>query len=206
MDETTKLLLANILSLIGNVIATSAAVFRAKKRVLLFQSANHVLEIVSQFLTKAYSGVTQEGISLIRNVLFVFVKTTKKLPKLIISLLCLVAGLALGIFINVRFGGNVWYGYLPIAGAAVYAVFVIVSFLSNAEESLTELFLKIGLVFNAICWSAYGAFVELYPVLIFNAVAFVLSVISGARILRARRAERKAKLASLAEGEKSAEE
>ena len=180
MDDTV-LLIANILSLIGNVIATSAAILKSKRKVLLFQSSNHVLEIVAQGITAAYSGMVQEVISLIRNLLFVFVKSTKKAPKLIISILCLVAGLVLGVVFNVLLSGNVWYGYLPVAGGAIYAVFVILAFLRDADETHSELTLKIGLLFNAATWSAYGVFVRLYPVIAFNAVAFVLAAISVVR-------------------------
>ena len=182
MDEKTALLIANILSLIGNVIATSAAFFKSKRNILLFQSSNHVLEIVAQLLTKAYSGVVQEAISLVRNITFVFVKTSKKAPKIIISLLCLVAGVVVGVLFNIYFSDNVLYGYLPIAGAAIYAVFVILAFSLPTSGSTSELFMKIGIVFNAICWSIYGIFIMIYPIIVFNAIAFTLAVISIVRI------------------------
>ena len=182
MDPTTVLWIANILSLIGNVIATSAAFLKSKRNILLFQSSNHVLEIIAQLLTEAYSGMVQEAISLVRNICFVFLKTTKKAPQLVISILCLVAGLVVGILFNIYFSDNVLYGYLPIAGAAIYAVFVILAFLLELDNLTSELLMKIGIIFNAICWSTYGLFIKLYPVMIFNGVAFVLAVISIVRI------------------------
>ena len=182
MDETTRLWIANILSLIGNVIATSAAFLKSKRNILLFQSSNHVLEIVAQSFTEAYSGVVQEAISLVRNVAFVFVKTTKKAPKLIISALCLAAGVVVGVLFNIYFSNNVLYGYLPIAGAAIYAVFVMLAFLSATSERTAELFMKIGIIFNAICWSTYGIFIKIYPIIVFNAVAFALAAASIVRI------------------------
>ena len=112
-----------------------------------------------------------------------FVKSTKKAPKVIISVICLIAGLVLGVVINVLFSGNVWYGYLPIAAAAIYTAFVIVAFFAGDDELKGDLMLKIGLLINVACWSAYGWFVKLYPVLAFNAVAFVFAVISTVRIL-----------------------
>ncbi|MBR5987093.1 MAG: YgjV family protein, partial [Clostridia bacterium] len=115
MSAATILLIANILSLVGNVIATSAAFLKSKRNILLFQSSNHVLEIIAQTMTEAYSGVTQEVISLVRNVSLVFIKSAKKAPKLIISVVCLVAGLVAGVLFNVYFSNNVLYGYLPVA-------------------------------------------------------------------------------------------
>jgi len=192
MDEKTALLIANILSLIGNVIATSAAFLKSKRNILLFQSSNHVLEIIAQLFTKAYSGLTQEAISLVRNLSLVFIKTAKKAPKLIISVACLVAGLVVGVLFNIYFSNNVLYGYLPIAGAAVYGVFVILAFLLTLDGPTSELLIKIGIIFNAICWSVYGLFVKIYPIMIFNGVAFVLAVVSIVRIAVAEK-KKKAK-------------
>ena len=206
MSSTTVLWIANILSLIGNVIATSAAFLKSKRNILLFQSTNHVLEIIAQSMTEAYSGVVQEVISLIRNVTFVFVKTTKKAPKLIVSIVCLVAGLVAGVLFNVYFSNNVLYGYLPIAGAAIYAVFVIFAFLLTLDSLSSELLMKIGIIFNAICWSAYGVFVKLYPVMIFNGVAFVLAVVSIVRIILSRKKQKAMAGAAKAEAPEEASE
>ena len=193
MGASTVLVIANILSLIGNGLATTAAFLKAKRNVLLFQSSNHILEIIAQSMTEAYSGVAQEVISLVRNISLVFIKSTKKAPKLIISVICLVAGLVAGILFNIYLSDNVLYGYLPVAGAAIYAVFVILAFVMELNDLNAELLIKIGIIFNALCWSVYGAFIKLYPGLIFNAVSFVLAVISIVRILRAKK-KKKAEL------------
>ena len=117
MDETTILLIANIISLAGNVIATVAALLRSKRKVLLFQSTNNFLAGVSEIMMKAYSGVVQEAISIIRNFLFVFVKE-KRAAKIAVGGLCLVAGVVAGVLFNVWLSNNVWYGYFPIVGTA----------------------------------------------------------------------------------------
>jgi len=190
MDAETVLLIANILSLVGNVIATSAAWLKSKRNILLFQSSNHVLEIIAQSMTAAYSGVAQEAVSLIRNISLVFIKSTKKTPKLIISVICLVVGLVAGVLFNIYLSDNVLYGYLPVAGGVAYGVLVILAFVLPLDALDAELLMKIGIIFNAICWSTYGVFIKLYPVMIFNGVAFVLSVVSIVRISIAKRKRR----------------
>ncbi|MBO4472209.1 MAG: YgjV family protein [Clostridia bacterium] len=190
MDAETVLLIANILSLVGNVIATSAAWLKSKRNILLFQSSNHVLEIIAQSMTAAYSGVAQEAVSLIRNISLVFIKSTKKTPKLIISVICLVVGLVAGVLFNIYLSDNVLYGYLPVAGGVAYGVFVILAFVLTLDALDAELLMKIGIIFNAICWSIYGVFIKLYPVMIFNGVAFVLSAVSIVRISIAKRKRR----------------
>ena len=49
--DYTILWIANILTFAGSAIATIAALFKAKRRVLLFQSVNHMLEVIAQFIT-----------------------------------------------------------------------------------------------------------------------------------------------------------
>ena len=181
--DNTVLLIANIITFVGMTIATVAALFNSKRRVLLFQSVNHVLEIVAQFMTKAYSGMVQEIITLVYSVVILFVKTTKKAPKIIVSAICLVAGLVLGVIINVKFSGNVWYGYLPIAAAAIYTLVVIIAFCADKDALKGDLLLKIGLLINMSLWAVYGLFVKLYPIIIFNCVACVFAAISLVRII-----------------------
>ncbi len=181
--DNTVLLIANIITLVGMTIATVAALFNSKRRVLLFQSVNHVLEIIAQFMTKAYSGMVQEIITLVYSVTILFVKSTKKAPKIIISAICLVAGLVLGVIINVRFSGNVWYGYLPIAAAAIYTLFVLIAFFADKDALKGDLLLKIGLLINMSLWGVYGVFVKLYPIIVFNGVALVFATISLVRIV-----------------------
>lgn len=181
--DNTVLLIANIITFVGMTIATVAALFNSKRRVLLFQSVNHVLEIIAQFMTKAYSGMVQEIITLVYSVTILFVKSTKKAPKIIISAICLVTGLVLGVIINVKFSGNVWYGYLPIAAAAIYTLFVLIAFFADKDALKGDLLLKIGLLINMSLWGVYGVFVKLYPIIVFNGVALVFATISLVRIV-----------------------
>ena len=48
----------------------------------------------------------------------------------------------------------------------------------ETEERNKETIIKIGLVFNSILWGVYGYFINLYPVMIFNGITFILSVLS----------------------------
>jgi len=159
------------------------------------------LEIIAQFMTKAYSGVVQEFITLIYSVVILFVKSPKKAPKVSVSVLCLIAGLVLGVVINVLYSGNVWYGYLPIIAGAVYVTFVIIAFFADKDEAKGDLLLKKGLLINVACWSVYGWFVQLYPILIFNCIAFVFGAVSIVRILLS--AKRKKEQASAPAEEKT---
>ncbi len=180
--ENIILIIANILSLIGNALFTLSSILRNKKKILLFQSSNYILAIISEYMTKAYSGMVQEGMSLIRNIILLFVKSSNKIIKLIITLTCVTIAVIAGILINIFLSGNVWYGYLPVLGTIVYSTAVILAFMINFSEINSELVIKIGLLINSFIWTTYGYFVMLYPIMIFNIITIILCIISFIRI------------------------
>jgi len=179
----TVLIIANVLSFIGNTMFTLSALLKSRRKILLFQSSNHVLAIVSEYLTNAFSAMAQESISLVRNFIFLFIKDNKKMLKFIISILLLITGATLGVLLNIYLSDNVWYGYLPVLGNLVYSSFVILAFMLNVNELNSVLIIKIGLFVNSILWGIYGYFVMLYPILIFNAINTVFCVISFIRVM-----------------------
>ncbi len=179
----TILIIANVLSFIGNTLFTLSSVFKSKKKILICQSSNYILAIISEFMTSAFSAMVQEGMSLIRNIILLFVKTKNKIVKLTITLICVSISVCVGIIINIYFSNNVWYGYLPIMGTIVYSTAVILAFMINMSEIKAELVLKIGLVINSIIWSIYGFYVKLYPIAIFNIITIIICIISFIRII-----------------------
>ena len=176
------LLVANILSLIGNALFTLSSIFKKKRNILLMQSSNYILAVIAEYLQKAYSGMVQEGVSLIRNIILLFVNTKNKIAKLIITISCVLVAVTVGIIINYKSNGNIWYGYLPIMGTIIYSSGVIMSFMIEMREIKSELIIKIALGLNSIVWALYGFFIQLYPILIFNIITLVLVIISIIRI------------------------
>jgi len=176
------LIIANVLSLIGNALFTLSSILKSKKKILLFQSSNYIFAIISEAMTKAYSGLVQEATSLIRNIVLLFIKTPTKAVKLIISITAVVVAVTVGVLINIFVSDNVWYGYLPISGTIVYSTAVILAFMINMSEIKAEIVIKVGLLINSIIWSLYGYFVMLYPIMIFNIITIILCIISFIRI------------------------
>jgi len=178
------LIIANILSLLGNLLFTSSSIVKNKKKILLLQSSNYVLAIIAEFLTNAYSGLVQEAVSLIRNIIFLFIKINKKIIKLILTLICVIVAIVVGTIINIIFSDNVWYGYLPIAATIVYTFFIVLVFIIKFKETTVELLMKLGMIINSIIWIIYGYFIKLYPVMIFNVLNITLCIISIIFIIR----------------------
>ena len=183
-------IIANILSLIGNTLFTASSIFKEKKKILLLQNSNYVLAIISEYMTKAYSGMVQESMSLIRNLILLFVKDNNKKVKLIITLICVTIAVTAGILINIFYSGNVWYGYLPVLGTIVYSTAIILAFMINFSAINAELVIKIGLFINSFIWATYGLFVNLYPILVFNIITIILCIISFIRIHKIKQKEK----------------
>ena len=162
------LIIANILSFIGNLLFTLSSILKSKKKILLFQSTNHVLAIISEFMTNAYSGMVQEFTSLARNIVLLFVKREKKILKLIITIAFVIVAVVAGALINYFVSDNVWYGYLPIIGTIIYSTGVILAFMIKCSEVQAEFMIKLALLLNSIVWGLYGFFVKLYPIMIFK--------------------------------------
>ena len=179
----TLLIIANVLSFIGNAFFSLSAILHSKKKIVISQSTNYVFAIVSEAMVGAYSALIQEASALIKNIVLLFVKEKEKLVRLIVSIICILAALIVGVIINVKYDDNVWYGYLPIIGALIYSSVVVFTFMKEMNITTTELILKIALVFNSILWSIYGFFVKLYPIMVFNIINLTLSIISVIRCI-----------------------
>ena len=172
------LIIANILSLIGNTLFTSSALLKSKKKILVFQNSNYILSTIAEILQKAYSATVQEMTAFFRNIVLLFVKEDKKKTKLVVSLIFLVIAVVVGVLLNIYLSDNIWYGYLPICATIVYSSFVIYTFVKTLDERVAEILIKIGLIFNSIFWLTYGFFIMLYPVIVFNCLTLVLSIIT----------------------------
>lgn len=170
-------IIANILSFIGNSLFTISAILKSKKKIILFQTGNYVFAIVAETMTKAYAGLVQESVALLRNTILLFVKDNK-IAKLVVSISCVLIGLVVGVILNVTLSDNVWFGYLPIAGSLIYSTVVIIVFMISMNPVNAELTLKYGLLVNSILWATYGWFAGLYPIMGFNIVNIILCIIS----------------------------
>ncbi|MCR5705803.1 MAG: YgjV family protein [Acholeplasmatales bacterium] len=178
---TTALIIANILSFIGNTLFTLSTIIKSKRRILLFQSANHIISGVSEYMTEAYTGLVQEASCLLRNTIFLFLKTESTRLKLIITVIITIIAAALGVLFNILLSDGVWYGYLPVIGSLLYSTGVILAFVLPISALKAEVVLKIFLMINAIAWGMYGIIVKLYPIFIFNMLNIILCSIAIVR-------------------------
>ena len=180
---STVLIIANVLSFIGNLFFCSSALFKRKRQIIIFQTTNHFLSSIAQFLQGAYSGMVQDALSLIKNLVLLFVNENRRVLRLVVNIIVIVACLFIGILINILLSGGVWYGYLPVFSNVLYGIVVLLVFLKGFKKDTVELMLKSTLIVNAICWGTYGIFVKLYTITFFNGITLIFSLISIILIL-----------------------
>jgi hypothetical protein len=169
------LIIANILSFLGNTTFTLSSIFKKKNWILLLQSIAHILSSIAEIINKAYSGLVQEIASLLRDLVLVFVNKDNKLLKIIITLIFVVIGSIIGTVLNFKLNQNNWYDYLPILATISYTIFLIISEYSKKYQ---EVFIKVGLIFNSIGWIIYTLFYKLYPPTIFNSITIISSLVT----------------------------
>lgn len=175
---STVLIIANVLSFIGNLFFCSSALLKRKRQIIIFQTTNHFLSSIAQFLQGAYSGMIQDFLCLVKNLVLLFVKESKKTLRLVVNVIVIVACLILGILINILLSDGVWYGYLPVFSNVIYGIVILLVFLKGFKKDTVELMIKSTLILNAICWGTYGIFVKLYTITIFNGITLIISIIS----------------------------
>lgn len=172
------LIIANVLSFIGNALWCSSSMFKNKKTIISLQTTNHALSATAQAMQKAYSGMVQDASNLVKNIILLFVKETKRKLKIAINIVFIALAFVLGLLLNIFLSNSVWYGFLPVASNLMYGTIVLISYEGKMSERKATILIKIALVFNSILWGTYGMFVKLYAITAFNAITLVLSIIS----------------------------
>ena len=159
MEVNISIILGNIISGIGMLTLFISTLLQDKSRIIGLQAINHALSVIGGILLKGYSGVVQDAIALIRNVVVLREKQTKFLKILFVGL-----GLVLGILFNNRG----WIGLLPIIGATEYAIVIV-------NEKTTERTIKKAIIVSTILWGIYSIFIYNFV----NVVANLVTMISG---------------------------
>ena len=197
MSAEQIIVLANVISFIGNALFTSSALFKSKKKIIAFQTSCHLTNslaaVTMSFVNPAaWSGFTQDASCFFKNIVLLFVDDSKKVLKLVVNILFIIIALVGGILFNILLSDGIWYGYLPIGGMFLYSLAATYVFWKeNLPKQNVELLLKSLLIVNGICQCIYGILVQLYPNTIFNSITIVLSIYSIIRIMIEKKKEAK---------------
>lgn len=185
MPKEQLMIIATVISFIGNALFTSSSLFHSKKKIIGTQCFCHGLNGTAQFLQGGYGGMVQDYTMLFKNIVLLFVDEKKKKLILFINIVCIIFALTFGILAVIIWAENKgWFQYLPVVGMFLYSICSTYVF---AKEGLSkyhiEVLLKSALIFNGVCQCIYGIMLPLIPNTIFNSVTIVISIVSIIRII-----------------------
>lgn len=154
------LIIANIISFIGSLCMIGSGAVKNKKHILIFQSLEMFLFVVSNIILGGITGIIINGASLLRNIVSYFDKMTKNLT-IIFTIVIIIISLWLN---NLGF-----MGLLPLFGTVVFTIFM---------NSKNINYVKISLGFSMLMWIIYDAYIGLYISSIISFISFCANAIT----------------------------
>ncbi|MBQ6335006.1 MAG: YgjV family protein [Erysipelotrichaceae bacterium] len=154
------ILVANILLIIGDIVLLAGARFKEKKQILYIQILSMLIMSLASLLLKGYSGIVQDVLGIIRNLLSIKGITGKYL-----SYLFIVASIVFGILFN-----NLGFlGTLPIIANVSQSLIVM-----DPKAKAWQIKLVSGL--GCLCWGVYDYVIKAYAgaaINVFTALSYL---------------------------------
>ncbi len=158
-----QVLLANILTIIGETALFVASTRKNKKDILIFQIVCMFLTSISSWLLKGYSGIVMGVLGIIRNILSI-----KNIGSRALSYIFISAAIIFGCLFN----NNGFLGYLAILANVSQSLFIL-----NRKASTTQI--RLACAFSSMCWCIYNLAIKGYAGAAFN-IANALSYVYNA--------------------------
>lgn len=149
-----RVVLANILTVIGELTLFVASSRPNKKQILFFQIICMALTSVSSFLLKGYSGVVMGVVGILRNVLSMRNIASRYLSYLFIGM---------AIVFGTLFNNNGLIGYLSILANVIQSLFIL-----SRKTSTTQIRFACG--FASTCWVVYNYAIRSYAGVFFSGI------------------------------------
>lgn len=156
-----RFILGELFSLLSSICLAYSTFGKNKKRMIFWQTINASFYSVSCIFLGGYSAVVSNLLTIIRNVLQIKEKMTKKKAAIICILM-----IGLGIALNNR--GVL--GILPITASGIYTVMM---YMAKSTRQM-----HIAVIVNMLQWSIFDCFICAYPSLIMDTVIIGLSIVN----------------------------
>ena len=147
-----EVLLANILTIIGETTLFVASTRKNKRDILIFQIVCMFLTSVASYLLKGYSGIVMGVLGIIRNILSIKNIGSRPLSYLFIS-----SAIIFGCYFN----NNGFLGYLAILANVSQSLVIL-----NRKASTRQI--RLACAFSSMCWCIYNLAIKGYAGAAFN--------------------------------------
>ena len=151
-ETMNEVLLANILTIIGETALFVASTRKNKKDILIFQIVCMFLTSISSWLLKGYSGIVMGVLGIIRNILSIKNIGSRALSYIVISS---------SIVFGCLFNSNGFIGYLAILANVSQSLFIL-----NRKASTRQI--RLACAFSSMCWFAFNLAIKGYAGAAFN--------------------------------------
>ena len=159
-----NLLLANILTVIGQLVSFVASTRKEKKQILLVQILAMLIMSAGSLLLKGYSAMVMDGLAILRNVFSIYSISFKGMSQLFI---------VLAIVLGVYFNNLGFLGMFPIfSNVAISLVYLN----KNASTKMIQLVSAFG----CVCWVIYDLAIGAYAGMFLdtvNAISYVYNAL-----------------------------
>ena len=147
-----EVLIANILTIIGETALLYGSTRKNKNEILIFQIVCMFLTSVSSFLLKGYSGIVMGVLGIIRNILSIKGIGSRRFSYIFIG-----AAIVFGLYFN----NNGFLGYLAILANVSQSLFIL-----NRKATTKQI--CIACAFSSMCWCIYNFAIKGYAGAAFN--------------------------------------
>ena len=166
---TNRIILGNVISLVGAAIAVIIGLTKDRKKMVLFQSFQAGVMAVSNFVLGGISGVIINITTFVRNIICYNSKFTKPLKILFI---------AAQIVLTYCFGVKGILMWLPvIAGCSL-------TWVLDTENALL---LKIVMTVGQVLWGIFDISIKNYSMAVFDTLAVITSIIAMKTLISEKR-------------------
>ena len=157
-----RIIIGNIFSLLASLVDSYSGTKKSKKEMMLWQLVSQFFYAGCNFTLNAYSGLTQNIVTVFRN----YFASKEKVPK-VIEVVLVLSALILGIVFN-----NLGIiGLLPVIANFQYSV-ALFKFSNNFKV------IKISFIIVQVCFVVYNAIIYNFVGAIFAAIILVTTLVS----------------------------
>lgn len=154
------IIIGNIIALVASIFMVIAGMLNDRKKILIVQTIQMGLFIVSNIVLKGYTAVVVNAISIIRNLFAYKDKLSDKVTYIL---------LGLTIIFTLIFNNNSFIGLLPLIGTIVFT-------LNINNKNITKL--KLALSFNMFLWLIFDLYIKSFSSALFDFLSMAAGLIT----------------------------
>lgn len=154
------IIIGNVIALVASVFMVIAGMLNDRKKILIIQTIQMGLFILSNIVLKGYTAVVVNAISIVRNLFAYKDKLSDKVTYIL---------LGLTIIFTLIFNNNSFIGLLPLVGTIVFT-------LNINNKNITKL--KLALSFNMLLWLIFDLYIKSFSSALFDFLSMAAGLIT----------------------------